>query len=168
MAIVVIEISSTDEDEEECKKAEMQAKKMATTVGRRKRREYVKVGKVEAPVDDEDEDDDDCFILPYNPFLDDQLDLKRRLYLDDPPLSDDVTVVAERGQVACRDYPHSRHLCTKYPFSKTPHPIHCQKCYCYVCDEPAPCRVWDKHCHAYDKSCYWKTAREEQRSTQDS
>ncbi|CAL9075596.1 unnamed protein product [Musa acuminata var. zebrina] len=99
MAIVVIEISSTDEDEEECKKAEMQAKKMATTVGRRKRREYVKVGKVEAPVDDEDEDDDDCFILPYNPFLDDQLDLKRRLYLDDPPLSDDVTVVAERGQV---------------------------------------------------------------------
>ncbi|URD95143.1 hypothetical protein MUK42_30046 [Musa troglodytarum] len=29
-------------------------------------------------------------------------------------------------QVACRDYPHSRHLCAKYPFSKTPtssHPL---------------------------------------------
>lgn len=43
----------------------------------------------------------------------------------------------------------------------------CWQCYCYVCDEPAPCRVWDKHCHAYDKNYYWKTAREEQRSTQD-
>lgn len=99
MPIVVIEISSTDEDEEECKKEEKEAKKMATTAGRRKRREYVKVEKVEAAVDDEDEDDDDCFIVPYNPFLDDQLDLKRMLCLDDPPLSDDVAVVAERGQV---------------------------------------------------------------------
>ncbi|KAJ8499722.1 hypothetical protein OPV22_010274 [Ensete ventricosum] len=102
MPIVVIEISSPDEDEVECKKGEMEAKKMATAVGRRKRREYVKVVKVEAAVDDEDEDDndddDDCFILPYNPFLDDQLDLEHRLYLDDPPLSDDVAVVAERGQ----------------------------------------------------------------------
>ncbi|RWW65139.1 hypothetical protein BHE74_00027575 [Ensete ventricosum] len=90
MPIVVIEISSPDEDEVECKKGEMEAKKMATAVGRRKRREYVKVVKVEAAVDDEDEDDndddDDCFILPYNPFLDDQLDLEHRLYLDDPPL----------------------------------------------------------------------------------
>ncbi|RZR85041.1 hypothetical protein BHM03_00011975 [Ensete ventricosum] len=103
MPIVVIEISSPDEDEVECKKGEMEAKKMATAVGRRKRREYVKVVKVEAAVDDEDEDDndddDDCFILPYNPFLDDQLDLEHRLYLDDPPLSDDAAVVAERGQL---------------------------------------------------------------------
>ncbi|URD96770.1 hypothetical protein MUK42_30045 [Musa troglodytarum] len=97
MAIVVIEISSTDEVEEDCKKEEMEAKKMATTVGRRKRREFVKVERVEAALDGEDEDDDDCFILPDNPFLDGQLDLKRRLYLDDPPLSDDVAVVAERG-----------------------------------------------------------------------
>ncbi|RRT76486.1 hypothetical protein B296_00005638 [Ensete ventricosum] len=102
MPIVVIEISSPDEDEVECKKGEMEAKKMATAVGRRKRREYVKVVKVEAAVDDEDEDDnddddDECFILPYNPFLDDQLDLEHRLYLDDPPLSDDWLLPARGG-----------------------------------------------------------------------
>lgn len=28
-------------------------------------------------------------------------------------------------QVACRDYPHSRHLCLKFPFNKTSHESHC-------------------------------------------
>lgn len=29
-------------------------------------------------------------------------------------------------QVACRDYPHPRHTCAKYLFSKTPHDKHCE------------------------------------------
>jgi hypothetical protein len=30
-------------------------------------------------------------------------------------------------QIACRDYPHPRHLCAKHPFSSTPHDRHCDQ-----------------------------------------
>lgn len=30
-------------------------------------------------------------------------------------------------QIACRDYPHPRHLCVKHPFSSTPHDRHCDQ-----------------------------------------
>lgn len=72
--------------------------------------------------------------------------------------------------MACRDYPHSRHLCLKYPFDTTPHENFCHmvssisikitplgsnnkvvdcwffnwfQCYCYVCDSVAPCKYWE-------------------------
>lgn len=34
------------------------------------------------------------------------------------------------------------------------------QCHCYVCDCPAPCALWDKHCHATDKDRKWKRLRE--------
>jgi hypothetical protein len=30
-------------------------------------------------------------------------------------------------QVACRDFPHARHACAKYPFASTPHHSHCEQ-----------------------------------------
>uniref|UniRef100_A0A0A9DLG1 Uncharacterized protein n=1 Tax=Arundo donax TaxID=35708 RepID=A0A0A9DLG1_ARUDO len=56
--------------------------------------------------------------------------------------NDDIAVVAERGKVACRDYPHPRSACAKHPFNTTPHERHCNKCFCYVCDIAAPCVSW--------------------------
>ncbi|XP_062205893.1 RPM1 interacting protein 13-like [Phragmites australis] len=76
--------------------------------------------------------------------------------------NDDVAVVAERGKVACRDYPHPRSACAKHPFNTTPHERHCGKCFCYVCDIAAPCVSWKGvggHCHASDKDKRWKTMR---------
>uniref|UniRef100_A0A453L784 RRM domain-containing protein n=1 Tax=Aegilops tauschii subsp. strangulata TaxID=200361 RepID=A0A453L784_AEGTS len=69
-------------------------------------------------------------------------------------------------QIACKDFPHPRHLCSELPFSTTPHPKHCKMCYCYVCDAPAPCKQWGKgllnggHCHATDKDTKWVTLRQ--------
>ncbi|XP_042474995.1 uncharacterized protein LOC122057066 isoform X2 [Macadamia integrifolia] len=66
-------------------------------------------------------------------------------------------------QVACRDYPHSRHLCAKYPFNKTPHEDYCEQCFCYVCDTIAPCKSWKKpgggHCDATEHEELWKYLR---------
>ncbi|XP_042457033.1 uncharacterized protein LOC122041425 [Zingiber officinale] len=184
MSIEVIEISSSDEDGEEEFEEKVKTKLMAnrSTGGASSgAKQYSIWGskRVEEPWEwdeyeeeeyeyeedeVEDDDDDDCFILPNNPSLGDQLDLSRRLTLDSPPLSDDVAIIAERGKVACRDYPHSRHLCGNYPFIKTPHKSHCQKCYCYVCDEPAPCDRWEKHCEASDKHILWNDMRRDHRA----
>ncbi|CAN6564654.1 unnamed protein product [Malus baccata var. baccata] len=74
--------------------------------------------------------------------------------------SPDIAVVAEKGQVACRDYPHSRHLCLKFPFETTPHESYCELCYCYVCDSSAPCGLWKlSHCHAAAHIGDWKCKR---------
>ncbi|ONI25772.1 hypothetical protein PRUPE_2G319800 [Prunus persica] len=62
--------------------------------------------------------------------------------------------------VACRDYPHSRHLCLKFPFETTPHESYCELCYCYVCDSAAPCVLWKlAHCHASEHIGDWKSRR---------
>jgi hypothetical protein len=63
--------------------------------------------------------------------------------------------------VACRDYPHPRHFCLNFPFGSTPNSSHCDLCYCYVCDKPAPCAEWTistSHCNAYD-SALWNLCR---------
>ncbi|XP_050363176.1 RPM1 interacting protein 13 [Argentina anserina] len=79
--------------------------------------------------------------------------------------SDDLVVVGEKGQVACRDYPHPRHLCAKFPFTSTPHEKYCDLCHCYVCDSLAPCVHWGTgashigHCHATEKVDMWKVLR---------
>ncbi|KAM0858407.1 hypothetical protein ACQ4PT_047839 [Festuca glaucescens] len=79
---------------------------------------------------------------------------------------DELQIVAEKGQVACRDFPHSRHLCSRLPFSTTSHVKHCSMCYCFICDAPAPCNYWgkglstDDHCHATDKEIRWTTLRQ--------
>ncbi|KAL7003758.1 hypothetical protein U1Q18_004903 [Sarracenia purpurea var. burkii] len=107
------------------------------------------------------EEIEDCFILDFDP--NDSLDLSKLSIPDDlnSPGAPDISVLAEKGQVACRDYPHSRHLCLKNPFGRTPHESYCQLCFCYVCDESAPCKYWfgvTGHCHAIDDQV-WKTLR---------
>ncbi|KAK9069011.1 hypothetical protein SSX86_013127 [Deinandra increscens subsp. villosa] len=103
--------------------------------------------------------DDDCVVLDKDPNAPVQVRNDDSGNGDDD--SDEIVVVGEKGQVACRDYPHSRHLCIKFPFSTTPNESHCNQCYCYVCDSLAPCLYWGNgtvstdHCHATDKDEFW-------------
>ncbi|PON37129.1 hypothetical protein PanWU01x14_322500 [Parasponia andersonii] len=131
--------------------------------------------------------DDDCVVLdgdPDKPVVDDAVND-----------SDELLIVGEKGQfslmanvagfelaevsgegyglwvrnsscrIACRDFPHSRHLCASFPFNTTPHEKHCDQCHCYVCDLPAPCVHWATctssidHCHATDKEETWRIQR---------
>ncbi|KAG1362050.1 hypothetical protein COCNU_10G002690 [Cocos nucifera] len=146
---MVVEISSSSEEEEETKRNKSEAEK-----GRRK------YSVVEVKTEDEHGEEEDCYILPFDPLAD---DLNQKLSLCAAPSQlDELSIVAERGQVACRDYPHSRHLCAEYPFSMTSHESCCLKCYCYVCDEAAPCKFWKEpngHCHASDEDKKWKEMR---------
>ncbi|XP_047333603.1 homeobox protein 5-like [Impatiens glandulifera] len=110
--------------------------------------------------DDKDDDDDDCVILDGDP--------DKPVSADDDAIgdSDDLVVVGSKGQVACRDFPHPRHLCANYEFATTPHEKYCSQCHCYVCDELSPCVNWGDgtcildHCHATDKIEYWKLERQ--------
>ncbi|XP_057964072.1 uncharacterized protein LOC131155150 isoform X2 [Malania oleifera] len=103
--------------------------------------------------------DDDCVILDGDP------DNPVGVVNDSGNGSDDLLIVCEKGQIACRDYPHSRHCCAKFPFSSTSHEKHCELCHCYVCDSLAPCDHWGTgtsnhdHCHATDKEDAWKLLR---------
>ncbi|CAN6705161.1 unnamed protein product [Malus baccata var. baccata] len=107
------------------------------------------------------EDAEDCFILDFDPFE----PVQSKLSVSDNgggghAGSPDIAIVAEKGQVACRDYPHSRHLCLKFPFETTPHESYCELCYCYVCDSAAPCMLWKlSHCHAAAHIGDWKCKR---------
>ncbi|KAK9082916.1 hypothetical protein Scep_029387 [Stephania cephalantha] len=107
-----------------------------------------------------DDDDDDCLILDGDP------DKAVAVDNGEAKESDELIVVAEKGQLACRDYPHPRHLCATYPFKTTPHQKHCNLCHCYVCDSIAPCNYWGTgvsntdHCHATDKEEIWKVRRQ--------
>ncbi|KZV32955.1 hypothetical protein F511_01466 [Dorcoceras hygrometricum] len=114
------------------------------------------------------EDDDDCVILDCESG---QAKVVENHGVDnhggggDSYDSDDLEIVGEKGEVACRDFPHARHLCANFVFASTPHDIHCSQCHCYVCDSIAPCAHWgtgmssSDHCHANDREDYWKTER---------
>ncbi|XP_041005401.1 uncharacterized protein LOC121250353 isoform X3 [Juglans microcarpa x Juglans regia] len=103
--------------------------------------------------------DDDCVILEGDP------DNPIAVVDDAVGGSDELNIVGEKGQIACRDYPHPRHHCAKYPFSSTPHERHCEQCHCYICESLAPCLHWVTgisnvdHCHATDKEEIWKIKR---------
>ncbi|XP_039013730.1 uncharacterized protein LOC120143492 [Hibiscus syriacus] len=106
-----------------------------------------------------DEDDGDCVVLESDPD-------KALSEVNDPQKdSDECLIVGQKGQIACRDYPHPRHDCAKFPFSSTSHEQHCELCHCFVCDSRAPCSYWGlgtsstDHCHATDKEEKWKTLR---------
>ncbi|KAJ8747228.1 hypothetical protein K2173_017300 [Erythroxylum novogranatense] len=99
--------------------------------------------------------DDDCVVLDGDP------DIPVPIVKDADNDGDDILVVGQKGQIACRDYPHSRHLCAKFPFNSTPHERHC------ILDSRAPCVHWGTgvsridHCHATDKHEIWKLQQEE-------
>ncbi|RDX74982.1 hypothetical protein CR513_45193, partial [Mucuna pruriens] len=84
---------------------------------------------------------EECFILDFDPYESlhfSKLSLDNHLHD-----ASDVSIIAEKGPLACRDYPHPRHhLCLKFPFTTTPHNSYCEMCYCYVCDSAAPCKYW--------------------------
>lgn len=111
------------------------------------------------------EETEDCFILDFDPF--DSVDISKLSMsktLDSADdANNDISVIAEKGQVACRDYPHSRDLCVKFPFDATSHESYCELCYCYVCDSAAPCIFWTEpepaHCHAAEHIGDWKRKR---------
>jgi len=100
------------------------------------------------------EDDDDCVVLDGDP---DKAITVREKGSGGDSSSDELQIVGEKGPVACRDFPHSRHICSNLPFNTTSHAKHCGMCHCFVCDAPAPCISWGKgvsfndHCHATDK-----------------
>lgn len=108
--------------------------------------------------------DDDCVILDGDPdkVVEGQ---KTRTDLEQSD-SDELVVVGETGQVACRDYPHPRDLCAKFSFTSTAHEQYCSQCHCYVCDSPAPCPQWgtgissSDHCHATGKAGFWNQQRD--------
>ncbi|XP_048430148.1 uncharacterized protein LOC125472551 [Pyrus x bretschneideri] len=110
------------------------------------------------------DDDDDCVVLDGNP------DKPVSVVENSGSGSDELLVVGETGQVACRDYPHPRHLCAKFPFKTTQHENHCDLCHCYVCDSLAPCVHWStggsnfNHCHATDKEETWRILRKKFRT----
>ncbi|KAH9617128.1 hypothetical protein KSS87_020877 [Heliosperma pusillum] len=133
------------------------------------------------------EEFEDCFILDFDPFNDDDssigfmfnklsVSVKTEVFSDDNA-DDDVSILGVKGKVACKDYPHSRHLCGTHPFKKTAHEIHCKMCYCYVCDISAPCKKWTggckdlnlKHCDATPDIPLWSRRRDrkKQRSEKD-
>ncbi|CAI8598636.1 unnamed protein product [Vicia faba] len=135
--------NKTMAEEKDCSKSSNLSSPMAETPIRPvvclKRKEDIKLY----------EETEECFILDFDPF--EVIDFSK-LSLDNMNNDDDtsdISIVAEKGQVACRDYPHARHLCVKFPFSTTPHESSCEKCYCYVCDSVAPCKYWTR---ASDKS----------------
>ncbi|CAI9786637.1 unnamed protein product [Fraxinus pennsylvanica] len=73
------------------------------------------------------EEKEDCFILEFDPY--DSLDYDFKLSISEHVEDTDTTdlyVIGEKGKVACRDYPHSRYTCAKYPFDKTDHETHCE------------------------------------------
>ncbi|WJX34420.1 hypothetical protein P8452_22538 [Trifolium repens] len=103
------------------------------------------------------EETDDCFILGFDPTDTTPVDVSSKPHNKDADDDDDLCVIAEKGKVALRDYPHSRHLCLKFPFKTTPGESYCDKCYCYVCDSAAPCKYWTDANHCYAESAgYWK------------
>uniref|UniRef100_A0ACD5UBV0 Uncharacterized protein n=1 Tax=Avena sativa TaxID=4498 RepID=A0ACD5UBV0_AVESA len=111
----------------------------------------------------EDGEGDNCVVLERDP--DGPVAVAGVKRASGDAASDEVEIVAVKGQIACKDFPHSRHLCSELPFSTTSHVKHCSMCYCFVCDAPAPCKHWgrgystDDHCHATDKETKWKTLR---------
>ncbi|KAJ4953084.1 hypothetical protein NE237_029916 [Protea cynaroides] len=107
---------------------------------------------------------EDCFILDFDPF--ESVNLSDKLSCKDDD-AEELSIIGQRGKVACLDYPHSRHLCAKFPFNKTPHEVYCKQCYCYVCDLLAPCKSWKKqggrHCDA-EHDEYWNDLRRQNQS----
>jgi len=102
-------------------------------------------------------DDDECCMLDTDPSAE-------ATHCTPPLDSDQLVMTGEKGPVACRDFPHARYLCVRFPFKTTSHADHCTQCHCYVCDTVAPCNAWGDgncgtdHCHAIDEN-HWKTLR---------
>ncbi|KAH0465570.1 hypothetical protein IEQ34_005673 [Dendrobium chrysotoxum] len=104
------------------------------------------VKKADPQAEEEDNDSDDCYEI-------DPIDFTTKLKFSSAD-DDSVAIVAQKGHVALRDFPHPRHLCGNFPFSRTAHETYCSKCFCYVCEVAAPCSEWwgeNGHCNVSRK-----------------
>ncbi|KAI4963595.1 hypothetical protein ZWY2020_011318 [Hordeum vulgare] len=90
----------------------------------------------------DDDDDDDCVILDGDP--EKPLVVVKEEKPGKDGAEEELQVVSEKGEVACRDFPHPRYLCARLPFGTVSHANHCTMCHCYVCDSRAPCPRWGK------------------------
>ncbi|KAH0464769.1 hypothetical protein IEQ34_004872 [Dendrobium chrysotoxum] len=105
----------------------------------------------------DESDDDDCLILDGVP---ESVAVGTEYVELGGEMLDEMLIVGEKGQFACRDYPHPRYLCATFLFSMTPHRKHCDMCHCYVCDCPAPCIYWANHCSSTHKEQSWRVERQ--------
>ncbi|CAM8925449.1 unnamed protein product [Rhodiola kirilowii] len=110
------------------------------------------------------EESEECFVLDFDPY-EATADLgSEKVMTEAREIDEGVVVISEKGQVACRDYTHSRLHCVKFPYDKTLPESYCELCYCYVCDTAAPCKFWrlpvPGHCYASDHTADWKLRRE--------
>ncbi|KAL0922222.1 hypothetical protein M5K25_006192 [Dendrobium thyrsiflorum] len=105
----------------------------------------------------DESDDDDCLILDGVP---ESVAVGTEYVELGGEMLDEMLIVGEKGQFACRDYPHPRYLCATFLFSMTPHRKHCDMCHCYVCDCPAPCIYWPSHCSSTHKEQSWRVERQ--------
>lgn len=71
----------------------------------------------------DEDDDDDCVVLDGDP--DKVITIGEDKGSAGDSSSDELQIVGEKGPVACRDFPHSRHLCSNLPFNATSHVKHC-------------------------------------------
>lgn len=158
--LVFIDLSSSS-DEEDTKEMIIKGedKKMAASIRRAQGFTAVEVLTKEAKT----REDDECCILTFDPYDSSGIsciDYHRKI--KGGP-EDDLAILAEKGKVALKDYPHSRFQCGEYPFDKTPHESCCAQCYCYACDVAAPCFFWTAlysgHCDASDKEEKWTRLR---------
>lgn len=105
-------------------------------------------------------DDDECVVLDGDP------DKPLEIANQEEEACDELQIVGQKGEIACRDLPHSRHLCAKFKFDSTSHTKHCELCHCFVCDTLAPCIYWGAgisttdHCHATDEEKRWNLLRQ--------
>ncbi|CAK9225479.1 unnamed protein product [Sphagnum troendelagicum] len=84
---------------------------------------------------------------------------------DDSSMPDCSTSGGDLGDsLMLRDFPHPRHVCVMFPFTSPPclsNSSHCNKCWCYSCEEVAPCLLWGTglhktdHCNATVSSWLW-------------
>ncbi|XP_051210401.1 uncharacterized protein [Lolium perenne] len=72
-----------------------------------------------------DKDGDDCVILDYDLHSTTAMKDEKEGSVGDGGSDEELQIVAEKGEVACRDFPHPRHLCSNMPFGTTSHQKHC-------------------------------------------
>lgn len=81
---------------------------------------------------------------------------------DNDEEEEELTVIGTKGGYnALVDFPHARQNCVSHPFANGNRQLHCDNCYCYVCDCPAAdCKSWSSHCEACHDSPHWRSERE--------
>ncbi|XP_006651023.1 uncharacterized protein LOC102704601 [Oryza brachyantha] len=111
----------------------------------------------------DDGDDDNCVVLDGDPDKAVVVVNEERPGQADP---EELQIISEKGELACRDFPHPRHLCVSMLFRTNSRAEYCAMCHCYVCDSPAPCAFWGSgtkptdHCNATDKDAKWNKMRQ--------